>query len=184
ATRDLAHLYLQSRKPGFKVGLFARAAATAKEIDQRLQAFASHFQEQVQASLVWHLRQLLLREAELYAGGAIAAADVDARLERVAQAVGPEWLAELVQSGAGFTGEYTLNYSRQVAADAKQLFRREAFAIAEEIGAHAAEADRGSASALAAQRAALEAQLGAYRRLQALEAREAAYAAAPAALLP
>jgi small GTP-binding protein len=183
-TRDLAHNYLQSRKPGFKVGLFARAAATAKETEQRLQVFASHFQEQVQASIVWHLRQLLLREAERYAAGTISAADVDARLERAAASTGPEWLAAQVQSGAGFTGEYTLNYTRQLAADAKTLFRREAFAIAEEIGAHAAAAGSETAAALTAQLAALEARLGAYRRLQALEAREAAYAAALAALLP
>ncbi|MDF2667730.1 MAG: dynamin [Paenibacillus sp.] len=183
-TRELAHMYLQSRKPGFKVGLFARAATTAKEVEQRLQAFASHFQEQVQASIVWHLRQLLLREAERYASGALDAAMVDARLERAASAAGPEWLAAQVQSGAGFTGEYTLNYTRQLAADAKTLFRREAYALADEIGAYAAEEASAAAAAQAAHLAALEARLGAYRRLQALEAREAAYAAALAALLP
>ncbi|MFK7695774.1 dynamin family protein [Paenibacillus sp. HJGM_3] len=184
ATRDLAHHYLQSRKPGFKVGFFSRAAATAKEIETRLAAFSADFAEQMQVHIVSHLRQLLIREAEAHAAGALAAADIDARLANAAGEANAEWLAAQVQSGASFSGEYTLNYSRQLAADAKSFFRREAFALAEALAARAAEAGRERAAALGAERGALEARLGAYRRLQALEAREAAYAAELAALLP
>uniref|UniRef100_UPI001580B440 dynamin family protein n=1 Tax=Paenibacillus koleovorans TaxID=121608 RepID=UPI001580B440 len=178
--RDLAHEYLQSRKPGFKVGFFARAAANAKEVETRLEAFAANFKEQVQTHIVWHLRQLLVRESERYAG-VVAVAELDATLEQAAGSLGAAWLAAQVQAGASFSGEYTLNYSRQLAADARSLFRREAFALAEALGARAAAEGAAAAQALAAQLAALEARLGAYRRLQALEASEAAYAAELAA---
>src|SRR5205823_3739665 len=38
-TRDQAHAYLESRKPGFKVGFFSRAVQTALETEKRLGTF-------------------------------------------------------------------------------------------------------------------------------------------------
>ncbi|WP_156158050.1 dynamin family protein [Gordoniibacillus kamchatkensis] len=115
-TRDLAHEYLQSRKPGFKVGLFGAAAKTAAEIARRLEAFRRDFAEQVEAQLDWHLRGALKQAAERYG---VKSAELAAAIEALGAPVSGEWLAAQVSGAAGFGSDYTLNYSRQIAAELK-----------------------------------------------------------------
>jgi GTPase Era involved in 16S rRNA processing len=165
-TRDLAHHYLQSRKPGFKAGLFARAATTAKEIAARLEAFAADYAEQVEANIVWHLRGLLVEAGEPYGVGADAA---DAALAGAKSSVGADWLAAQVQPGAVASGEYTLNYAKAVAAETKSVFRRAAFDCIDAIAARAAAAADEEAAALKRELERLQARLSAWRQLQALE---------------
>lgn len=170
ATRDLAHHYLQSRKPGFKVGLFSRAAATAKEVESRLSAFAADYAEQVEANIVWHLRGQLIKVGERYGVGT---AQIDEALTAALHAVGEQWLAGEVQSGAGIgSNEYTLNYSKQIAAETKTVFRRAAFGLIDTIVSGAsAEADR-EAAELSAEKERMAERLTAYRELERIEAGE------------
>ena len=51
ATRDLAHSFLESRKPGFKAGLLFAGAKTAAEQERRLLAFFDDFAAQVKLAL-------------------------------------------------------------------------------------------------------------------------------------
>lgn len=169
ATRDAAHHYLQSRKPGFKVGLFARAAATAKEIEGRLSAFAADYAEKVEANIVWHLRGQLVKAGEPYGFGP---ARIDEALAAALRSIDAEWLAALVQPGAVASNEYTLNYSKQIAADTKSAFRRVAFELIDDIVriVHA-DSDR-DVAALLREKEQLEERLGAYRELQSIEREE------------
>ncbi|SEB62144.1 dynamin family protein [Paenibacillus sp. GP183] len=170
-TRVRAEAYLQSRKPGFKTGLFARAAQTAAEIEKRLLAFQLDLAEQVEAQLDWHLRDALTKATGTYG---LPAKPLTAEIEALHIDVTPQWLAEQVNPGAVFGGEYTINYTKQVAAEVKQLYRKRAYAVIDLLAAECREQSTQAASGLAAQLAALEGQLSAYRQLQRLEHDEAA----------
>lgn len=168
-TRDLAHHYLQSRKPGFKVGLFSRAAATAKEVESRLSAFSSDFAEKVEANIVWHLRGQLIKAGESYG---VEPAQIDEALASAMRTINDEWLAGQVQAGAIVSNEYTLNYSKQIAAETKSVFRRAAFDLIDRIvrSVYAA-ADREVAE-LSLEKERLSERLTAYRELQGIEETE------------
>ncbi|GIP32460.1 dynamin family protein [Paenibacillus sp. J2TS4] len=130
ATRDLAHHYLQSRKPGFKVGFFSRAAQTEKEIASRLNDFYTDFSEKVRAGLSWHLQDFIKKQAEEYGVSAELEPSSVARLEFKHPA---SWVADQVHMGAEFSSEYTLTYSRQLSSEVKTSFRREAMELADEL---------------------------------------------------
>jgi GTPase Era involved in 16S rRNA processing len=170
-TRDRAEAYLQSRKPGFKTGLFARAAQTAAEIEKRLLAFQLDLAEQVEAQLDWHLRDALSKASDTYG---LQSKPLAAEIEALHADVTPQWLTEQVNPGAVFGGEYTINYTKQVAAEVKQLYRKRAFAVIDLLAAVCREQSTQAAGQLAEQLAALEGQLSAYRQLQRLELEEAA----------
>lgn len=180
-TRDLAHEYLQSRKPGFKVGLFGAAAKTAAEIARRLEVFRSDFAEQVEAQLDWHLRSALKQAAERYEVKSDALTDA---IESLGVQVTGDWLAGHVSSAAGFGSDYTLNYSKQIAAELKGAYRKMAFERIERIAAAAQERSAADAVRLEEELAMLEERLGAWRGLQRLEAAERAELERTAAMWP
>jgi small GTP-binding protein len=179
ATRDLAQHYLDSRKPGFRAGLFSGAAKTAQEISRRLEAFQRDYADKVKVELELHLRNQLKRSiGELK--DRVREDEVDA-LEELLQAadrlqleVTPEWLAGEVHSGASFSGEYTLNYCRHIASEVKAMYRRQALELAERAQRLAEASAAREAAALERERAELRSRLGAFQRLQALEAEERA----------
>ncbi|NOU97502.1 hypothetical protein GC093_30395, partial [Paenibacillus sp. LMG 31456] len=175
-TRDLAHEYLQGRKPGFKVGLFAGAAKTAKEVERRLGAFHLDFAGQVAAQIERHLQQLLTKSMDEVT--AVSAEQVREIAERLHITVKPEWLAEQVNTAAGFGGDYTLNYSKQVAAEVKLLYRKQAFELIDELSAALRAAQQPQLHGLRAQLDVLHGRLSSLRELERLAAAEAAYAAA------
>lgn len=175
-TRDLAHEYLQSRKPGFKVGLFAGAAKTAKEVERRLGAFNNDFAGQVAAQIERHLQQLLTKSMDEFT--VVAPELVREIAESLHIPVKPEWLAEQVNTAAGFGGDYTLNYSKQVAADLKLQYRKQAFELIDGLSAALGAALQPQLIDLRAQLKELDGRLGSLRELEKLAQAEAAYAAA------
>ncbi|WP_282935588.1 dynamin family protein [Paenibacillus sp. RC67] len=174
-TRDLAHEYLQSRKPGFKVGFFAGAAKTAKEVERRLAVFHSDFTGQVATQIERHLQQVLTKTFDEIS--LLHADQVRETAERLHVTVEPEWLAEQVNESAGFGGDYTLNYSKQIAAEVKLLYRKCAYELIDELSDAVAKALAHRLSSLREQLAVLEGRLGSLRELERLAAAEAAYAA-------
>jgi hypothetical protein len=174
-TRDLAHDYLQSRKPGFKLGLFAGAAKTAKEVERRLTAFHIDFAAQVAAQVERHLQQSLIKAMD---GTPVAPEFARETAERLHVEVTPQWLAAQVSEAAVFGNEYTLNYSKQVAAEAKQQYRKRAFELIDELADALAAALQPQLHGWNRQLEALHDRLGSLRELERLAAAEAAYAAA------
>jgi len=180
-TRDAALAFLESRQPGFRVGLLFAAAKTEEERRRRLEAFRAEFAEHVKARLVWHVRDAV-RKAGLALG--LGDGTVSAAAESVDVDVSADWLLSRVRPGAVASGEYTLNYSKEIAADAKQAAKRAAVAAASLL-ADAAEAMYArDGAALAEEAAALEAALSHRRALEALDAEEAAARERLLALLP
>ncbi|MCZ8512996.1 dynamin family protein [Paenibacillus filicis] len=180
-TRDLAHVYLEARRPGFKAGLFAGAAKTAKEIERRLEAFRDDFAAQAETQVARHVQQTV---KQAFAGQGLAAAEVTAAADRIHAEVTPEWLAAQVNPSAGFGGEYTLNYSKLIAAELKAQYRKEAFAAADGLAEALAAALAPRREALRAELAALGERLRGLHELEQLAQADAAYAAAQLAQLP
>jgi small GTP-binding protein len=191
STRDLAHHYLESRKPGFKAGWFAGAAKTAQETENRLNAFQQDFADKVRVEIEFHLRDMVKRQLSEWRSKLLTSHEESASAEWTDQLIrefdelmqaadalhadiAPEWLAAQVHSGAQFSGEYTLNYSKHIAAEAKAMYRRQALELAERALRLVREAADREAAAVERERAELRSQLGALQRLQALEAEERA----------
>ncbi|GAA4861247.1 hypothetical protein GCM10023310_45810 [Paenibacillus vulneris] len=174
-TRDLAHEYLQSRKPGFKVGFFAGAAKTAKEIERRLHSFHSDFSNQIATQIERHLQQTISKAAD--ATALLHADQVRETVERLHVEIEPRWLAEQVNESAGFGGDYTLNYSKQISSEVKLLYRKCAFDLVDELSEDMAAALKPRVVSLQEQLDVLEGRLGSLRELERLAAAEEAYAA-------
>ncbi|RXZ80195.1 dynamin [Paenibacillaceae bacterium] len=181
-TRDLAHLFLESRKPGFKAGLFFAAAKTAAEQQRRLDAFLAGFAPKVQSSIEWHAIELF-RKAAQHLGWRD-----DSLEQRLAEAltgvVEPSLLLAPVRAGAVFSNEFTMNYCRELAASVKSLYRKRALELIDELAARAAAAGEAAAAPEMERRAALATQAAALAQLAALDSAAAARREQLAALLP
>ncbi|WP_152393874.1 dynamin family protein [Paenibacillus guangzhouensis] len=172
-TRDLADTYLQSRKPGFKVGFLFTAGKTQEEQARRLTALYDHFIEQVRAHVDWHVGDLLRKLSER---ASVPEAAWSSTFAEVSGAVTPAWLAARVSEGASFTNEYTMNYSKQISADAKALYRKQALAIAEDLLEQLRRGLEAQAAAVREQHAQLLARSAALAELRSLEHSERAHA--------
>lgn len=140
-TTELAGSYLKSRKPGFKVGFLFSAGKTQAEIQNRLTALYEDFSEKVKANIDWHIRELLVKVPEQF--GVREESYAKAVYEEFHVAFGTELLAELVKEGGLSSDEYMYQYAKDIAAEVKGLYRREALRFQEravEIAtAHAAQ---------------------------------------------
>ncbi|SFS61626.1 dynamin family protein [Paenibacillus sp. BC26] len=182
ATRDLAQTFLESRKTGFKAGLLFAGAKTAAEQERRLQAFFNDLADLVQAGIEWHVIDLMRRTADRL-GWRDEALEKQLK-ETFGGLLTPDLLISLVNPGAVMGNEYTMTYSRELAAAVKGLFRKSAMPLIDALGDRAAAAGEAAAAPLRARLSALARQAGALAQLAALQARAAAHLARLAALLP
>ncbi|WP_442603918.1 dynamin family protein [Paenibacillus sp. KN14-4R] len=169
-TRDTAHAYLQSRKSGFKAGFFARAAQTEAEIQRRLDKLHAEFTAGVTTQVERHLQSHLRQAAENVGihDHALITSITELHVE-----VTPQWLADQVKTGAVFTGEYTLNYMKDVASEVKSQYRRLSNELAEAITNDLIQTVGEHESKQAEEIAELDESLIAYHELSALEQEEA-----------
>ncbi|CAM4403035.1 small GTP-binding protein [Paenibacillus endophyticus] len=167
--RDLAQSFLESRKPGFKAGLLFAAAKTAAEQERRLTAFSEELNSLISASIDWHVKHLLRTEAERADfDGAVLEAQMAQSLAWLPNA---EWLISRVKAGAVISNEYTMTFSRDLAADVKAEYRQRALVLIDALADHAAAAGDLAAAEAQAQLAALRAQAGALMALAAIAKR-------------
>ncbi len=146
ALRDLAHSFLDSRKPGFKAGLLFAGAKTAAEQERRLAVFRAELGSLIIASMDWHVKQLLRQAAS---AGGYAGEQLESLLtERLGWTPDDDWLVSRVKQGAVFGNEYTMTYSKDMAGDVKSEYRRRAMEVIDVLADHAAasvDADIGAA---------------------------------------
>jgi small GTP-binding protein len=180
--RDLAEAYLESRKPGFKTGFLFAGAKTEAERERRLQAFSGELNALISAGIDWHVKQLLRTEAERVGySNELLEPELAERLGWLPE---PGWLAERVRSGAVIGNEYTMTYCRELAADAKGMYRQRALDIVDKLAGHVAAAGEAAAAQAQARLAELRSQAGALTALAELAASAAAHAARLTAALP
>ncbi|MBD3918860.1 dynamin family protein [Paenibacillus sp. PR3] len=181
ALRDIAHQFLESCKPGFKAGLLFAGAKTAAEKERRQEQFRSEFESVVKSAIEWHLTELLRKAAER---AGLSDDQITAYLKQIVWSPTGEWLTERVNKGASFGNEYTMTYSRDVAADVKSVYRQLAMPLIDEFAAFIAANNGAAVKEAEAELHALSSRAAALAKLEALAQRLAADAAAQAALLP
>jgi GTPase Era involved in 16S rRNA processing len=165
-TRDLVHSFLESRQPGFRVGLLFAGGKTAAERQRRLEALLDDFQEQIRVHVQFHLADLL---RSLCTQADIDPAVIADRLNALASPVDEAWLTERIQRGAVVSGEYTLNYSQTIAHDVKQYYGRQGLEMLEQAADLIRERGAREASTLEQNIARLEAEMSAWNRLRELD---------------
>ncbi|MDF2926057.1 MAG: dynamin [Paenibacillaceae bacterium] len=170
-TRERAAAYLQTRKPGFKTGWLSSGAKTDQERSRRLGAFACDLQEQVQTQLYWHGAEAL-RKHGVAAG--LSPEELKGELEQLQPHVAEEWLAGLVHAGPDFTGEYVLNYCRQIAEELRRICRRQCRAQALNLQQLVRSRAERELAALVAEEQQLGVVLAAANGLKRMEREEAA----------
>ncbi|MDF2835109.1 MAG: Dynamin family protein [Paenibacillus sp.] len=165
--RDLAHAFLESRRPGYKAGLLFSGAKTAAEQERRLEAFKTELGSLTIASVDWHVKHLLRQAA---AGSGFASDKLEPLL---AEGLGwlPDggWLLSRVKQGAVFGNEYTMTYSKDMAADVKSEYRRRALAIIDTLADFVADSGESAIAAATTELAELGGKTAAADALRELE---------------
>ncbi|MCG7406683.1 dynamin family protein [Paenibacillus sp. ACRRX] len=154
--RDSAQSYLESRKPGFKVGLLFTAGKTEAERDQRLQRLVLLWVQEIQANITAHLVPMLRQLAER---ASRSGTDVVNELEASLPHFEAAWFANAVQTTSVGSGEYTMNYCRGLAEEAKSLIRKTVLRLADQYIEQIHKQDKQNLSGLEQQMLELQANL-------------------------
>lgn len=167
ALRDLAQLFLESQKPGFKSGFLFAGNKTAAEKEKRLSQFRSELHSLISAAIEWHLKQLLRQAAEQ------AGYESD-QLESQLQAAiswlpDDDWLLRRIHTGAVFGNEYTMTFCKDLAADIKSIYRKNAIELIDMIVVQFAAQNENKLSAVREQLAQLGTQAAAVVKLEELD---------------
>lgn len=172
STTKLAEQYIESRSPGFKVGFFFSGDKTKKEVEHRLQAIFADFSQQVSTQLEWHLRDVLAKVPESYG---IATSDYLQTANAFSVSWGPELISQAVRDGAVPSNEYIHNFTKDISSEAKGLYRRAAFGVAEQAVALAQESIRQKLNHLNSQLEPLSSLMQAITGLEKLDQTERQY---------
>ncbi len=130
--RELVDAYLQSRKPGFRVGLLFSTAKTKAESAERLRALTLMVQDHTAKQLVWHLNHMLQSYIQL---PEIAPLLQKKHIEipELEANISSDWIADQVNLSAGFTAEYTMIFSSKLSEQIKTGLRKQATDLFEYI---------------------------------------------------
>jgi len=135
ATRELAKEFLLSQQADFKAGFWASAAKTSSEKARRLEKLHLELKARSEAHLTWHLRQIL--------GGIPTRYELpDDSFMLEASVLNLDFTSDLLlqtlHPGASCSGEYLLNYTRELGDKIKTLYRQTALEWIERAGRLAA----------------------------------------------
>lgn len=117
--RELANQYLETKLTKFKVGLLFAKGKTEQEKQRRLDAFYSALGKTVETQLDFHVKEFIvafLKDEEMFTE------KVGKDIYALQISFGPELLAETIKQGAGFTGDYLLLYTADVANELKKRY--------------------------------------------------------------
>jgi len=179
--RELARLFLESRRSGFKVGFLFSGGKTEEEKRRRLEAFRARLKEQTSAQVDWHVRQLFRSITEKYTEWNT---EWESMLDHELPTIQDDMITGRIQADATVSGEYVLNYCRELAESIKASYRRAVSVLADRLQAALTDASAVRLQELGRQQEELLAQSAASARYAALQQAEAARAAELAQLLP
>jgi GTPase Era involved in 16S rRNA processing len=121
--RDKAELFLESRQNDFKAGFFHSKKKTELEREKRQSNFIKPLQETMEAAIEWRLRDKFTALIKNYTGGDTL---LQNEIERVNVEYTGENLLKLIKPGAKLNGNFVLNYTNDVSADIKNLYKQKA----------------------------------------------------------
>ncbi|WP_459967533.1 dynamin family protein [Paenibacillus sp. JCM 10914] len=179
--RDLALAFLESRKSGFKVGFLFSGGKTEEERKRRLETFHLRLKEQTDAQINWHMRTLLQQKVQQHTEWR---GDWEAMLDAELPSVSEEMITRAVNTDAIVSGEYVLNYSKELAEQVKASYRRAVMVLADRLKEVLTEDAIVRLQELERQSEELMAQSAASASYAALQQAEAARARELAELLP
>lgn len=158
--REAAGEYLESRKPGFKTGLWFAGGKTEREKERRLDRLAEMLADQVEGQLLPHVRELLRSWGE---GQGLWTAAMEQELDDIRPVMDRQLVEQTVKENA-LSPEYTLNYCKDLRAAVTADCRRKALALVDRLLAQLAARVNSHREALADARTALLAQADAASR--------------------
>ncbi|USG67029.1 dynamin family protein [Brevibacillus ruminantium] len=129
STNEAAEQYLESRKPGFKMGLFFAGKKTEEERQRRLEALLADLREKTEGNLDFHFKELLSKFPEKFElrDDAYHTAVYATKIEMNA-----DFLASRVKDGAS-TREYVMNYCSDLSNGIKAEYRRAGMGLIEQV---------------------------------------------------
>jgi small GTP-binding protein len=154
STNEAAERYLESRKPGFKVGFLFAGKKTEEERARRLAALLADFREKVAGNLDFHFKELLTKLPKEYG---IRDEAYHAAVHATSIEVTEELLASHVKEGA-VSREYVMNYCADISNAIKAEYRRAGLGFIEQAAQRLEEETKET-------RAALMERIGHLRRL-------------------
>lgn len=116
--RELASDYIESKAPGFKVGLLFAKNKTEQEKEKRATDFLTDVKTRMKAEVDWHIAELLKKEVKKHQLGEDLLNQVMAFETTVQESL----LESVIHHGATFSNEYVLQYAK----DAGEALRRQA----------------------------------------------------------
>ncbi|WP_067730336.1 dynamin family protein [Oceanobacillus damuensis] len=128
--RDEAKLYLESKQPDFKVGLFASRKKTEEEKNTRESGFLTPLKENINKSILWKLRDKFITLLKNYH---INDSLLHNKINEMEITYDREHIQNLIKPGAKVNGDYVLNYTNDVSADVKSKYKQEARNILKSI---------------------------------------------------
>ena len=128
-TRELAKQFLESQQDGFKVGLLFSSNKTKDEQNRRLVAFFEDISEKASVNLEWHVKELLQSIGEKYD---LKDALYQEQCVSFAVPFPSDLLLQCVKKGARMSGDYVLNYTKDLSEKIKSMYRRAALFLLEE----------------------------------------------------
>nr|WP_232795380.1 dynamin family protein [Paenibacillus sp. ICGEB2008] len=178
--REAAGEYLESRKPGFKTGLWFAGGKTEREKERRLDRLAEMLADQVEGQLLPHVRELLRSWGE---GQGLWTAAMEQELDDIRPVMDRQLVEQTVKENA-LSPEYTLNYCKDLRAAVTADCRRKALALVDRLLAQLAVRVNSHREALADARTALLAQADAASRYSTRVQASASHANLLRSLLP
>ncbi len=179
--RDIAYNFVESRKPGFKKGLWLAGNKTRIEQDHRQAIFLQKLQEQVSSQVEWHIRQSIAAWGEKYH---LWNDEWSKKMDLCIPTMDEDMIVKTLQSDAILSGEDVLNYCRSVAEYIKSQYRLSLMTFTEQLLLRLDEDVARELQHLSQQLTDLQQQSVAASRYAALQREETAHAAALAELLP
>ncbi|PZT54459.1 dynamin family protein [Paenibacillus silvae] len=179
--RTSAGSYLESRKPGFRVGLLFSGGKTEQEKQRRASELVRLLQDQTTSQVEVHVRTMLRQLGEAHQ---IWGAEWEQALNSELPAIDEELLELKRSASAELSPEYVMQFSKDVRGEIEARYRKSAMALADRILEALAAQGEAALQALDVSRAALLAQSAAAARYTALQRAAAEEAAALRSLLP
>lgn len=131
--REHARRYLESVQPQFKVGLFGSKKKTAEAKTHREEVFVKELCETIESTIEWNVRDKIKVHCETYD---VPHTLTDTQLNNLSINNVDELIKDSVRKGAHMSGEYVLNYTKDVHSEINASFRKKIRGVWNQIASY------------------------------------------------
>ncbi|OLP65048.1 hypothetical protein BACPU_20040 [Bacillus pumilus] len=127
--RELASDYIESKAPGFKVGMLFSKSKTQQEKEKRANVFLVDVKARMKAEVDWHIAEQLKREVKHHQLGE----DLLEKAMAFETPVQESLLEQVIHPGATLSNEYVLQYAKDAGEALKRQAKQEAMQVIEQM---------------------------------------------------